>query len=118
MYKREDLYGIRHALISHEDLLNIIKLLKENPNEPCNLVVKKHFATYVEEPNDIDQLRAFDLAMKVMTMIPCSLTRSSLVRWKPGCAPVIWADDDFLRKFMWSFGVRRIFTGIYCRIQK
>jgi hypothetical protein len=109
MYKRatfwsipEDLYGMRHALRSHEDLLDIIKLLKENPNEPRNLVATKHFATYVEEPNDIDQLRAFDLAMKIMTMIPCSLTRSSLVRWKPGCAPVIWAGDDSLRKFMRS----------------
>ena len=46
----EDLYRIRNALRSYEDLLNIIKLVKQWLDEPRNQVAKMHFSKYAEEP--------------------------------------------------------------------
>ncbi|KAF2794525.1 hypothetical protein K505DRAFT_220833, partial [Melanomma pulvis-pyrius CBS 109.77] len=98
----EDLFGTRHALRSHEDLFNTIKILKAKPDDPRSELIKEHFSAYVEEPYKQDQLRAFDLAMRAMTMVQCTLKHSSLVRWKPGFTPTVWHGDDSLRKFMAS----------------
>jgi len=53
-------------------------------------------------PNMIDQLRAFDLAIRVLTMARCSSTTSPLVHWKHSLKPVVWRPSDSALNFMSS----------------
>jgi hypothetical protein len=94
----EDAYDTRHALRSHEDLLKIIELLMKKPDDSLNQLVEEYFSTYLNEPDKADQLRAFNLAIRCITMIRCSLKRSSLVR----STPLVWHGNDSMRRLIAS----------------
>jgi hypothetical protein len=59
------------ALRSHEDLFDIIQLLKKNASVPRGVLIKQHFSAYGPNslPSPKDQSRAFNLAIRVLTMI-------------------------------------------------
>lgn len=94
----EDAYDTRHALRNHDDLLKVIETLMKRPDDSLNQLVGEYFSTYLDEPDKADQLRAFNLAIKCITMIRCSLKRSSLVR----STPIVWHGDDSMKKLIAS----------------
>jgi len=99
VYPREPLRGKACAKES-QDLLRIIKLLKDRPDDSLSQLLENHFMTYAGRPSQANQLRAFHLAIRNMIMIQCSLKGSSLARWKPGFAPIVWKGDDSMRKLI------------------
>jgi hypothetical protein len=88
-----------HALRSHDDLFRIIQLLKENSEVPRSDLTKQYFSNCGkdDELHITDQHRAFNLAVRVMTMISCSVESQSL-----GSETVVWRNDKSLQEFMAS----------------
>jgi hypothetical protein len=84
-----DLNEHRYALSSHKDLLDIVRIIKENPERPRRELMREHFSTYgPPQPAVMDQRRAFDLAMTVIGMIPCSAKNPYYGRLDPMRAPI------------------------------
>jgi hypothetical protein len=99
----EEIFGGQAALRNHKDLLDIVRLLKYRPNDTRAILAEEHFASYGDaQPESIDQHRAFNLAVRVMTMVQCSVESSSRVPWRGGYKPVVWHDDESLRTLMES----------------
>lgn len=89
------------ALRNHDDLTDIIYLIQQRPDLPRKELIQIHFSSYRSAlPDPLDQNRAFDLAMRVLTMIECSPRRCSRVNWSPGFAPIPWYADDSARQFI------------------
>ena len=104
----EELYSNSCALATHEDLLDIIRLVKRHPDTSYKTLVSMHMLKNGGRLlNGSDQRRAFNLAVKVMTMVSCAVGCSDLVPWKPGHTPIVWKDDESIRTLMVStFPVR------------
>jgi len=100
----EDLAGGLYALRDHFDLFEIILLLKEKPDVSRSVLITEHFSNYGADhtPDIRDQLRAFDLAIRVLTMVNCSLENPCSIPWKLGPEPIVWRSDYSLSKFMKS----------------
>lgn len=93
----EEPSGERPALRSHQDLFEIIRLLKLNPDTIRSDLIHRHFSTYINSmPDEEDQRKAFDLALQIMTTVECnpfSLTGQ----------PHIWKGRESLRTAMAKF---------------
>lgn len=78
-YIPEILADSQPALHNHQDLLDIIKLLKEKFNVSRSVLTKEYFSKYgMDGQSDTtNQHRAFDLAMKVLIMVESSSDNQS-----------------------------------------
>ena len=94
IHVQDDLLAPRHG-----DLFRIIQLLKENSEVPRSDLTKQYFSNCGkdDELHITDQHRAFNLAVRVMTMINCSVESQSL-----GSETVVWRNDKSLQEFMAS----------------
>jgi hypothetical protein len=100
LYKEAAIWSVpeeRPALRDHQDLLNIVRLLKINPDTTRRELIQEHFSTYGNPlPDEEEQGRVFDLAVKVMTTVECN--PFSLIG-----QPKIWKEDESLRKAITRF---------------
>lgn len=97
----EDLVQGHPALRDHNDLKEIVKLIQQHPDTPRNELMQAHFCRYeTTQPDDVDQSRSFDLALRILTMIECSPMGCPLVNWKPGFAPNPWYANDSARQYI------------------
>ncbi|KAJ5885185.1 hypothetical protein N7495_009695 [Penicillium taxi] len=79
-YVPELLYGHQPALRSHEDVADIIRLIKSRPGEVRSRLTRDYFSLrggddytdVTKLPPPADQHRAFNTVVKVMTMLNCS----------------------------------------------
>lgn len=91
----------QHALRSHDDLLDIVRLIRDRPNASKGSLIEEYFSRYDEAlPDRIDQLRAFDLAMRVTTMTRCSSRSSIVAHIRPHLVPFVWRGSDSALEFM------------------
>ncbi|KAH8649061.1 hypothetical protein BX600DRAFT_442333 [Xylariales sp. PMI_506] len=77
-YVPELLYGHQPALRSHEDVADIIRLIKDRPNDLRSHLTHDYFSQRdggAKPPSPADQHRAFNTVIKVMTMVNCSAER-------------------------------------------
>ncbi|KIN02949.1 hypothetical protein OIDMADRAFT_71173, partial [Oidiodendron maius Zn] len=89
-----------YALRTHEDLFEIIQTLKQNPTTPRANLTATHFARrgYNSQPHLADQNRAFDLAVRAMTTVDCSIENQS------GSDVLVWEDDKSFQELVRSIG--------------
>ncbi|UZP36553.1 hypothetical protein NXS19_004369 [Fusarium pseudograminearum] len=110
-YVPDMVVGVPPALQSHTDLISIIRVLKENPDKTrAELTVICFSNLRTDEiPMPADQNRALDLALRVMTMITCSLEARSTDTLEAGLQPALWAHD-----MTWPQFISSIFPTNYC----
>jgi hypothetical protein len=92
----------RSALKTHEDLTNIIQLLKEKSHVPRSILTKEHWQRYKmdSQPSCKDHEHAFEVAIGVMTMVDCSAKCRSWSQCELGLTPAVWHNDQSLEQFM------------------
>ncbi|RYP75566.1 hypothetical protein DL771_002266 [Monosporascus sp. 5C6A] len=92
------------AIRSHEDLFDIICLLKEKSTIQRAQLTKEYFSSRVEEnePPLSDQHRAFNLAMRVMAMVNCCIESQAGGLLESGEEPSVWRSDKSLLEFISS----------------
>jgi len=98
-----------YALRNHEDLFDIIQALKINQNVPRSILTAEHFSQRGKDfkPHIADQNRAFNLAIRIMTTVCCSIENQVSGRFELGSEPVVWRGDKSLQEFTGSiFPVR------------
>lgn len=96
----EDPCETRPALRNHQDLFNIIHLLKEKRDATRDSLTQEHFDSYGEAlPDKLDQERAFDLAVRIMATVKCTQRRVLLGTWSRNIAPRVWRGNETTRKF-------------------
>ena len=102
-YVPELLPGSRPALRSHADVLDIIKLLKTHPDKPRSELTEQYFSERRDSaprPPAVDQHRAFNLAVKIMSMVTCSAENQPLGLLELGTQPIQWRADKSLLDFL------------------
>ena len=94
--------GDRPALGTHEDLFDIIKQLKLEPDIARAEFVDKAFKddTCQRLPSLADRERAINLAVKVMTMVNCSAQRQSSGLLEYGLSQTPWRSDITFAQFI------------------
>lgn len=94
--------GDRPALGTHEDLFDIIKQLKLEPDIARAEFVDKAFKndTCQRLPSLADRERAINLAVKVMTMVNCSAQRQSSGLLEHGLSQTPWRSDVTFSQFI------------------
>jgi hypothetical protein len=92
-----------YALRTHEDLFDIIQTLKQNLTTPRANLTAAHFAPrgYNFQPYPADQNRAFELAVRVMTTVDCSIENQS------SSDILVWGDDKSFQDLVRSIGSTR-----------
>ncbi|KAI0376509.1 hypothetical protein F5Y04DRAFT_209145 [Hypomontagnella monticulosa] len=92
------------ALRTHKDLLTVIKSIKSSPDKSRSDLTKEHFGLCARSafqiPPSNDQSRAFGLAVRVMTMIPCSLENQLEGLLETGLLPAVWRSDQSFNEFI------------------
>ncbi|KAL1969804.1 hypothetical protein VTN77DRAFT_7313 [Rasamsonia byssochlamydoides] len=101
-YVPDLLPGSQPALRSHEDVFDIIRLLKAQPDVPRSQLTRDYFAGRGEGPlpTPEDQDRAFSLAVRAMTIVNCSGRHESSDLLELGALSVPWRHDVSLSQFM------------------
>ncbi|KAJ3535332.1 hypothetical protein NM208_g7172 [Fusarium decemcellulare] len=93
--------GTPSALSNHTDLFAIIRLFKENPDTKRSELTSTHFAARDGvAPTPDDQDRAFNLALRVMTMVTCCLDNRSIDTLEAGLQPIAWRDSMSWKQFL------------------
>ncbi|KAF2112957.1 hypothetical protein BDV96DRAFT_579480 [Lophiotrema nucula] len=72
----------------------------DKPNESRTDLLQGYYADHSEAPEYLDQVRAFNLAFRIRTMVQCSLGSSPLTSWRPGFEPAVWEGDNSQRTFL------------------
>jgi hypothetical protein len=94
--------GGQYALRSHDDLFNIIELLRKSPGVARSVLTEEHFSTYTYKPDMTDQQRAFNLAIKVMMMLNCTIGNQGLDVLELGTGPTIWGNHKSQQELLES----------------
>ena len=93
--------GEHPALQTHEDLLEIIRQLRLEPDiTRAALATKIYGASGERTPPVEDQERAINLAVKVMIMVNCCAERQSSGLLEHGAYQVPWRGDSTLCQFI------------------
>jgi hypothetical protein len=94
------------ALRGHEDIFDIIQLLKDKPKVPRSQLTNDYFFNRDggrgTTPPLIDQNRAFNLAVRIMTMVNCSIESQPSGLLEFASQPVPWRSDRSLTEFLTS----------------
>lgn len=104
-YVPDLLCGIQPALRSHQDVVDVIRLIKDRPNEPRTQLTHQYFSQRSSElPSTVDQHRAFNIAVKTMTMINCSAEQQPSnvldLGIELGTQPLPWHDNTSFSTFV------------------
>jgi hypothetical protein len=91
--------GQQPGLRTHEDLIMIIEELKSNPETTREALLKKLFTN---RPARNDQERAINIAVRVMMMVNCSMSRQSSILLEHGNQHVPWRNDVPFSEFITS----------------
>ncbi|KAF1846955.1 uncharacterized protein K460DRAFT_50835 [Cucurbitaria berberidis CBS 394.84] len=89
-----DTFEVRQALRDHNELLTIIRLIKSRPSSARRTLMQEHFAAYDERPSLAEQNRAFDVAIRLLTMVECSTGGHQRLDISPLSPSIVWKGDD------------------------
>ncbi|KAI8674390.1 hypothetical protein NCS55_00763000 [Fusarium keratoplasticum] len=99
-YVPELLPGSTPGLRSHEDVFDIIRLLKAQPNTKRSELTQEYFSKRDKPPPPTDQHRAFNLAVRIMSTVKCSADNQPSGLLELGTQPIQWHSDKSLVEFM------------------
>ncbi|KAL6922380.1 hypothetical protein FSHL1_006339 [Fusarium sambucinum] len=113
-YVPDMVVGAPPALQSHTDLMSIIRTLKDSPDKTRAELTGDCFPDGGDDqmPMPSDQNRALDLALRVMTMITCSLEARSADTLEAGLQPATWAHDMTWPQFISSVFPTTDYSGL------
>ncbi|CAF3617302.1 unnamed protein product [Fusarium graminearum] len=113
-YVPDMVVGVPPALQSHTDLMAIIRQLKDNPDKTRSELTVICFSNHSDDqiPMPADQNRALDLALRVMTMITCSLEAGSANTLEAGLQPAQWAQDMTWPQFISNVFPTNDYSGV------
>ena len=89
--------GQQPGLNSHQDLFNIIRELKSNPDVTRVELLEKLFS---DRPTRSDQERAVNLAVRIMLMVKVSASRRSSALLEHGNHHIPWRNDVSFSQFI------------------
>lgn len=93
-YVPEFLSGKQAALRAHEDLFDIIRAIKSHPDTLRSQITEDYFTNRDDGESEIppvdDQVRAFNLAIRTMVMVNCSLQHYNSDLLELGSHPTPW----------------------------
>jgi hypothetical protein len=91
-----------YAVRNHQDLFDIIRLIRENPDTTRALLTEQHFTSprYPHKPAAVEQQKAFNMAIQIMDMVDCLLECQSSDDMELGYCPAFWSDDQTHHEFM------------------
>lgn len=93
----------KQALRTHEDILNVARNLKLDPNRTRLQVRSASFLTFTESPGMLeDRNRAIDISARLMLMINCSAYLQSPRFEIDGFRPSTWKDNQTFADFVTS----------------
>lgn len=105
-YLTTDPCGQAAVLKTHDDLLGIICIIKENPDTPRSELEKDYFARRGDEltkaPPAEDQSDAFNLAVRAMAMVNCSSQHHCAGFLELGSYPIPWRSSLSFSQFVES----------------
>ncbi|KAK8053656.1 hypothetical protein PG996_012957 [Apiospora saccharicola] len=105
-YVPELLAGSPAALRSHDDLLDLIEIIKNQPIRPRAELIAAYFAQREgtsKSSRPADQHRAVNLAVQAISVVSCPTSnRSSSEVLELGSLPVVWPDGVGFGDFMCS----------------
>jgi len=88
------------AIRSHQDLADIIRLIKEKPNQHRIGLTEEYFKSRGgNEPPLSDQHRAFNLAVRVFAMVNCAIETQPGGLLESGVEPSLWRSNKSLADF-------------------
>ncbi|KAH7268506.1 hypothetical protein B0J15DRAFT_418963 [Fusarium solani] len=99
-YVPELLPGSAPALRNHQDVFDIIRLFKARPNTKRSQLTQEYFSRRDRPPPPADQHRAFNLVVRVMSMVKCSADNQPSGLLELGTQPIQWHSDSSLAEFM------------------
>ncbi|KAI5459333.1 hypothetical protein BGZ63DRAFT_361417 [Mariannaea sp. PMI_226] len=99
-YVPDLLPGSTPALRNHDDMFEIVRLLRVHPNMKRSELTEKYFSERDKFPPVNDQHRAFNLAIQVMMMVTCSAEKQPSGLLELGIQPVQWNSDTSLIEFL------------------
>ncbi|KAF2184553.1 hypothetical protein K469DRAFT_633278 [Zopfia rhizophila CBS 207.26] len=105
------------AMSTHEDLIEIIHLLKRKSSIPQAQLTSEFFASRKDQegrlPARADQDRAFSIAATVLTMVTCATSRQSPVLLEQSILPLSWRDEVTIGSFLYDTFPRVAHPAIY-----
>ena len=103
-YVPEFLANDAPALRTHEDVFDILRLFKAHPDAVRSQLMRDYFNNRLSDegkrPPEADQNRAFNLAVRVLLMISCSVRHQSSGILEYGEQPVPWRSNTSISRFM------------------
>ncbi|CAG9995977.1 unnamed protein product [Clonostachys byssicola] len=88
------------ALRNHEDVFDIIGLLRTYADTKRSKLTHHYFSKRDKPPPSSDQHWAFNLAVQVMSMVKCSAENQPSGLLELGTQPIQWQYNESLAKFM------------------
>lgn len=88
------------ALRNHEDVFDIIRLLRAHPDTKRSELTNEYFSKRDRPPPSSDQHWAFNLAMQVMSMVKCSAANQPPSLLELGTQAIQWHFDESLAEFI------------------
>ncbi|RYO90479.1 hypothetical protein DL763_005328 [Monosporascus cannonballus] len=102
-YVPELLFGSQPALRSHDDVCDITRFLKSQQGATRSELTVQYFSRRAKDselPPIADQHRAFNIAVKIMSMVTCSAENQPSGLLELGTQPLPWHDDTSFASFI------------------
>jgi hypothetical protein len=92
------------ALRSHSDLVDIMRLIKTNPDSQRSQLTHLYFSKRSDMghvlPDPADQSRAFTMAARILLMVNCELSHQSIEFLEYAQFPRPWRNDRSISQFI------------------
>lgn len=108
----------RWALSRHEDIVEIIRLVRDNPRRSLSQLALDYYRSKDDseggDPEKADQKRAFNLAATILTTVNCALSpHSSELLLETGYVPTSWRDRVSIDYFFGETFPRNFEAALY-----
>ncbi|PSN71043.1 hypothetical protein BS50DRAFT_570448 [Corynespora cassiicola Philippines] len=99
-----ELHTSEVALRKHEDIIDIIQLMRSHPDTPRAQLMREYFTKRSQEegklPAAVDRLRAFNIVGKILYMVNCACSYQSVEALEYDLETCIWRNDMTANQFI------------------
>lgn len=98
----KDYFEAQQAIRNHGELISIIGLIKNRPNCTRKDLMQQNLAAHLPIPSQNEQIRSFDLAMRVLTTLECGPSSHLRTATTEPYSKHVWTDDETAISFVQS----------------